>query len=136
MERGSDKHSPRLDDEMEHEVRGLLQGNGGGRVEEFRDPEPSGEDEPAVSYAPEGDLHGGTPDGMTEADVERRAELARFLRPSSFPAVREILIGDAMDDGAPAWVVTELKRLPSGREYANVGDVWRTLGHGAEERRQ
>src|SRR4051812_27143030 len=52
MDRGSNKHSPRVDDEMAHEVRGNLQGVAGGRIEEWKTPEPSGEDQPEVSLVP------------------------------------------------------------------------------------
>ena len=47
MERGSDKHSPRIDDEMHHEVRSLEQGAPvEARVEEFREQEGPGDDQP------------------------------------------------------------------------------------------
>ena len=64
MERGSSKHGPRLDNEMEHEVRGMLQGKpgSGGRVEEWHDPEPSGEDQPGTAelIEPDRDRPAGT----------------------------------------------------------------------------
>ena len=47
MDRGSSKHGPRLDTEMEREVRGQLQGAGaGGRAEEWHETEPIDIDEP------------------------------------------------------------------------------------------
>src|SRR5438105_6153729 len=91
MERGSSKHGPRLDDELEHEVRGLLQGqNTEGRVEEWHDPEPSGEDQPVVGEYPDSgdDLPGGAPAGITAAEADRRAYFASFLSRSLFPADR------------------------------------------------
>ena len=43
MERGSDKHSPRLDDELDHETRSLQQGAPvESRVEEHREQEGPG----------------------------------------------------------------------------------------------
>ncbi|MEW6471207.1 MAG: hypothetical protein AB1679_02965 [Actinomycetota bacterium] len=47
MERGSDKHSPRLDEAMDEETRSMTQGSPiESRSEEARMKEPSGEDEP------------------------------------------------------------------------------------------
>jgi hypothetical protein len=48
MERGSDKHSPRVDDEMERETRSMTQGSPvEARSEESRMKEPPGDGEPA-----------------------------------------------------------------------------------------
>ena len=47
MERGSAKHSPRLDDEMEKEVSSILRGAPiEARSQESRMKEPAGDDEP------------------------------------------------------------------------------------------
>ena len=47
MDRGSDKHSPRLDDEMEQETRSMTQGSPiEARAREERMKEPAGDDEP------------------------------------------------------------------------------------------
>jgi hypothetical protein len=47
LERGSDKHSPRIDEELDHETRSLQQGAPiESRVEEFREQEGPGEDQP------------------------------------------------------------------------------------------
>jgi hypothetical protein len=48
MYRESDRHSPREDDELKAEMRGMLQGNGPSRAEEWRDPEPPADDDPDV----------------------------------------------------------------------------------------
>jgi hypothetical protein len=47
VERGSDKHSPRQDDELKSELAGLI-GAAGGHREEWRDPEPPADDDPPV----------------------------------------------------------------------------------------
>lgn len=137
MERGSDKHGPRVDDALAQEVEDLVRAGKETHAEEWKSAEPSGEDQPEVDLAPESTLHGGVPEGMSEEDVTGRTELARWLGRGVFPAVREVLIDRVMDAGAPDDVVAEVKRLPSGREFANVGDVWRTLhggGHVEEHR--
>jgi hypothetical protein len=44
-ERGSTKHSPRIDDELEQETRGMTQGHAGAvHVESFRETEPLPDD--------------------------------------------------------------------------------------------
>ncbi len=127
MERGSDKHGSRVDDELAHEVSGMVHGARETRAEEWRSAEPAGEDQPEATLGAEGALMGGTPPGMTADDVEARSELAQWLGRATFPAVRELLVEHVMDAGAPDRVVEEVRALPAGREYANAGDVWRTL---------
>lgn len=139
MQRG-DKHGPRLDDAMAGETEAISRGGHTGRAEESREPEPSGEGQPDVDYAPDTTLSGGTPDGMTPADVEGRAELARFVRPSAFPATAADLARVAREEGATDRVLGELERLRSGsggaeRRFENVQDVWQALGHGVETHR-
>ena len=135
MQRGSDKHSPRVDEQMKGEVGGLITSGRDTHAEEWKTPEPAGEDQPDVDLVPDGTLVGGVPAGMTETDVEGRTELARHLHRSVFPAVREVLIDDVMNSDAPDRIVDMIKALPSGREFVNVQDVWATLGGGVEERR-
>ena len=132
MERGSDKHSARLDDALEGETRGLVTSGRDTHAEEWKSAEPSGEDQPDVDLAPDSTLVGGTPPGMSEADVEARSELATYLHPSAFPGVREMLLDEAERNNAPDAIMARLRDLPAGREYANFGEVWRAL-HGSTE---
>ncbi len=127
MERGSDKHSRRLDDAMKGETAGMMAGNHDSRVEEWRSAEPSGDDQPAVGLGGDTVLEGGVPAGMDQEDVELRSELASWLGRASFPAVRELLLGHVIDEGAPDRVIELVRRLPAGREFANTGDAWRAL---------
>ncbi len=136
MERGNTKHSARRDEEMEHEVRGELQGNPvSPRAEEWHQPEPSGEDQPDIDRIPDASPVGGTPEGMTEADVAGRNELASHLRYTEFPADRERLLTVATEMQAPDRVIAELSRLPDNQTFENVTDVWEVLGHGRERGR-
>jgi hypothetical protein len=91
-ERGSDKHGPRLDDDL-HDAASL-------------------------------DLD----------DAEARADLARFLNPSTFPADREALLADATGNQASAQVVERIQALPAGRTFQNVQEVWVALGGMVEHR--
>jgi hypothetical protein len=129
MEAGSTKHGPHVDDELKRETLGLVQGGRATHAEEWRDPEPPGEDQPGDPV-----LVGGTPPGLRPEEVEARSELARYLIPSLFPAVGQVLMEAAAGNQAPQSVLDRLRGLPTGKEYANVADVWRSLGGGAEVR--
>src|SRR5215813_10001229 len=99
MDRGSDKHGPRVDEELEQETRGLTQGGPtDSRAEDWHEPEPSGEDEPLVSLDPEQpaeEMADEAPGTVSEADRDDRATMASYLRRSVFPAKRDELIKDA-----------------------------------------
>lgn len=133
MERGSDKHSPRVDEELDQETRSLQQGAPvESRVEEHREQEGPGEDQPT----PDARLTGGraTAASLDLDDAETRADIARFLTPSTFPADRDTLLGDARSNQAPAEVLERLQALPAARTYENVQDVWGALGGTVEHR--
>lgn len=54
-ERGSDKHGPRIDDQMKSEVDGVLKGGHPTRAEESHEPEPMVDDEGVPATDPEAD---------------------------------------------------------------------------------
>ena len=135
VERGSDKHGPRLDDAMSGEVEGTIRSGHGTRGEQWREPEPSGEGQPDVDLAPEETLSGGTPEGMTTEDVEERSRLAQYLVGARYPATAAALRDLAAANHAPDVVREVLDRLPYDRDYANVNDVWTAAGGGEEEKR-
>jgi hypothetical protein len=128
----STKHNPRVDDELEHEIQGMLRGNHTTRAEEWRDPEPVAEGEPDIDAAPAGTLVGGTPVGMDADAVAARSELARWLDRADFPSTGPQLVEAARDHRAPDAVVAELERLPAGDTYERIGDVVRALGYPTE----
>ncbi|MGY1610209.1 MULTISPECIES: DUF2795 domain-containing protein [unclassified Geodermatophilus] len=128
----SNKHNPRLDEELEHEIQGMLKANHATRSEEFREVEPVAEGEPDIDADPEGTLVGGVPVGMTEDAVVARAELARWLVRADFPADGPGLVEAALDHRAPDAVVAELERLPEGQTFERIGDVARALGYPTE----
>ena len=51
MDRGSDKVSPREDEQRKHEVEGLIRSGRTTHAEEWKDPEPIGEDQPDADLA-------------------------------------------------------------------------------------
>jgi hypothetical protein len=128
----STKHSPRVDEELEHDIQGMLRGGHATRAEEWRDPEPTAEGDPDIDTAPNGTLVGGTPVGMDADAVERRAELARWLDRADFPSTGPQLVEAARDHRAPDAVAAELMRLPEGETYERIGDVVRALGYPTE----
>ena len=131
MERGSDKHSPRVDEELEHETQSLEQGAPvESRVEEHREQEGPGDDQPTPSAL----LTGGRTGSLDLDDAEARADIARFINPGTFPTDREGLLGSAEANNAPDAVLERLRALPGGRTYQGMPDVWAALGGTVEHR--
>jgi hypothetical protein len=133
LERGSDKHSPRIDEALDHDTRSLQQGAPvESRVEEHREQEGPGDGQPT----PDARLAGGraTAGSLDLDDAETRADIARYLTPSAFPADRAALLADAEANQAPEAVLERLQALPGGRAYENVQDVWSALGGTVEHR--
>jgi hypothetical protein len=128
----STKHSPRVDEELEHEIQGMLKGEHATRAEEWREVEPVAEGEPDLTADPAGTLVGGTPVGMDANAVVARAELARWLDRADYPNTGPGLVEAALDHRAPDAVVDELRRLPEGETYERIGDVVRALGYPTE----
>ena len=128
----STKHNPRLDEELEHEIQGMLKGERATRAEEWREVEPQAEGDPDIDRSPDSTLVGGVPVGMTEDAVVARAELARWLDRADFPSDGPALVEAALDHRAPDAVVDELRRLPEGETYERIGDVVRALGYPTE----
>ncbi|MFC6883197.1 DUF2795 domain-containing protein [Actinomadura yumaensis] len=137
----SDKHGPRLDDEMEHETEGLVRGGHATHAEEWNETEPASAGTPWDPTAPQdptvpsSSRQEGSPPGMSAADVEERSALARLLAGVSYPATPATLVehvAGAAD--TPDGAVAALETLPD-REYENVADVAEELGYGREDRR-
>jgi hypothetical protein len=129
----STKHNPRLDEELEHEIQGMLKSEHATRSHEWREVEPIAEGDPDITANPAGTLVGGTPVGMTQDAVVARAELARWLDRADFPSTGPNLVEAALDHRAPDAVVNELQKLPDdGATYERIGDVVRALGYPTE----
>lgn len=135
MERGNSKHGPRVDEEMSREVSGTVQGTAGSRAEEWRTPEPAGEDQPEATTVPTGDTRAGTPRGMSTDDVEQRSRMGRFISLSALPGDRVALRRNAEENEAPADILAQLDRLPAEVEYQTVSEVWAALGNSNETQR-
>src|SRR5438270_7523859 len=123
MERRSDRHAPRVDDALAHDTNSMTTGSPvEARSDEVREQEGPGEGEPTPGASP------------AAGPPERRAEIARHLEPSLFPADRDQLVADAESLRAPGEVVALLSRLPE-RTYRTLEEVWEALGGTPETRR-
>ena len=127
MDRESNKHSPRVDDALAHDVDSLLHG----AAEESRAQEGRLQEDPAVGPGRRFDEPLPRMD-LTDADVEKRAELSRHLAAAHFPARRDELVATAEDDHAPDDVVRALRQLPADEEYQTVQAVWKAMGGNVE----
>ena len=76
-----------------------------------------------------------TPSGTDQGDIERRAALAEALGKEVWPADRDTLVAKAEEANVSDRVLADLRRLPSGQQFANVQDVARALGIGTEQER-
>jgi hypothetical protein len=132
MSERSTKHSPRVDEELEHEMQGMLRGEGANRAEEWREVEPQAEGDPDIDRVPDGSFTGGTPVGTDPDAVTARAELARWLDRADYPNTGAGLAEAARNHQAPDAVVAEFERLPEGDSYERIGDVVRALGYPTE----
>lgn len=133
MDRGSDKHGPRLDEQQKQETEGLVRGGGTSRAQEWKEPEPmpaAGEQEPR-KYAPGHEP--GTAKGIDAYGVELRSDMARWVPDSIFPAGREELVRQAERPEVPDAVARALEKVPEG-QYRNIGEVAEALGLGVERR--
>lgn len=136
MERGSSKHSARADEQLEHEVEGMMTAERPTRAEEWKEAEPAGEDQPDPGRLEVTDEHQpAVPDGMTPEGVELRSQIAMALPRSVFPADGPGLLAHLVDGNAPDRLRQLLAQLPSGETYHQVGDVVRALGLHEEEHR-
>ena len=133
MERGSDKHSARMDDALEHEVRGMMTAGRDTHAEDWKSAEPSGEDQPAVDLSADGSLHGGVPDGMTEADVEDRSTIAQYLGKEVWPATGAQLLAVAQSRQAPDRIVQLLRTCRADHSYTNLQEAWADISGGHVE---
>ena len=127
MERGSDKHSARIDEAQKHDTYSITPGGTESRAEEFREQEGPGEGEPTPDARISGDRGSASEDLLSYDEVEDRTEIARHLQPSVFPADRDRLLASAEELHAPVAVLDRLRSLPDGT-FEHFEAVWEALG--------
>jgi hypothetical protein len=127
VERGSDKHSPMLDEALKHETESLRRGAPTeARSAEFREQEgpADGEPTPDARIRSTEAIPGA---GLSLDDLNGRTDLARYLEHRQFPARPDELAAHARDRYAPDSVVAQLQQAPD-RLYETVSEVWAALG--------
>jgi Protein of unknown function (DUF2795) len=130
MQRGSDRLSVHRDDEMKHELQGLLRSGHPTRVEEWHDPEPTADDDPVIAGGP-------VAPGRSPIRVETvRYEFARILGRTSFPAGPRELIDTLRAKHAPDGLVEPLERLPKKARYASAHELAEAVVRTAERTRE
>ncbi len=134
LQASSGKVSAMQDDRLKAATEGMVRANRSTHAQEWKDPEPSGEDQPDVDHMPHGTMVGGMPDGMNAADVEERSQLASYLG-RVYPADSDALLEAARRNNASDNWLNELAGLPEGQQFENVQEVWAALGRGVEEHR-
>ena len=134
MERGSDKHGSRLDEDLKQATRSVVQGSTEARADENREQEGPADGEPTPDARVAGGLRQSDGAFPTDDELEARTDLARHLDPSVFPADRGTLVTSAQRNFAPDWVVEALGALSPDETYANTEAVWEALGGSREER--
>lgn len=137
MERGSDKHGPRLDEQLEHDVRSMLQGQPvESRASEAREQEGPGDDDPVPDMRLAGERGFDEPGArLRDAEIEERSDLARRIQGAVFPADRRALIASAEAMQAPPGLIDRLSQLPADEVYPTTEAVWEALGGRREPRR-
>ncbi|OII62486.1 DUF2795 domain-containing protein [Streptomyces sp. CC53] len=121
MQRGSDRLSRHHDDEMKHQLQGLLRSGHPTRVEEWHDPEPTADDDPELA------MGGRVPSDTFEA---LRLELARHLARTPFPAHRGDLLRILRERHAPDPLRERVESLPGDHTYRSVQEVAKALHRG------
>ncbi|MGW3568198.1 DUF2795 domain-containing protein [Streptomyces sp. NPDC000941] len=122
MQRGSNRMSAHKDDELKHELQELMRSGRPTRVDEWHDPEPGADDDPAVATGPVPPIGG---IGESEA---LRFELARHVGRTPFPAKRGALLHALHAAHAPDRLTELVAQLPEDRTYRTVQEVVSGLG--------
>jgi hypothetical protein len=125
------KISPRLDEELKHELGSLTHGAGvdartrdGYRDQVDLEPTPNRAERPDIPPPPG--------EKLSPHDAEQRAELARVITEVHFPTTRGPMVAAAEHNHAPGVLVNALRSLPDDRHYENVQAVWVALGGATE----
>lgn len=126
MERGSAKHSPRVDDELDHEVAPLTHGAPDESRTEPRLQEAGGDDDPGLAVRR--DVGGSDGTVLDDAVLDFRARLAASIPPSTFPANAAALQEAAREQNAAPDVLDALGAVSTDRVYEAFGELWDDLG--------
>lgn len=123
MTEWSDKHAPRLDEELQQDEQG---GRTAGLIEDGID----------VGSSERPDVPLESDSAIEPGEADQRTRLAQLLEPSVFPAQRGALLADAQRNGtADDEDLYELLRgLPGDETFTTFGEAWTALGGHLEHR--
>jgi Protein of unknown function (DUF2795) len=133
MSESSSTHGPRQDDALKRETRSEVQAGRATRSEEWREPEPPGEDQPDATWAPAGQPGSAPPAEDFEA-IQLRSDLARHLDAAAFPAGRGHLVETLAAHHAPQRLLDIVAGLPEDARFANLHELLTALGLPIESR--
>ncbi|WP_458246454.1 DUF2795 domain-containing protein [Streptomyces sp. MAI_2237] len=129
MQRGSNRLSVHRDEEMKHELQGLLRSGHPTRTEEWHDPEPTADDDPEIAGGP-------IAPGGSASLTAIRTELARHLNRHTFPAGPRDLARAMRRAHAPDALVEPVERLPRTAHYTTIQHLAEALVESGRERRE
>ncbi|WP_267243308.1 DUF2795 domain-containing protein [Streptomyces sp. PR69] len=121
MQRGSNRLSVHKDEEMKHELQGLLRSGHPTRAEEWHDVEPAADDDPDIASGPIGAWEFLQPAHTLET------ELGRHLGRTAFPATRVDLVRILTERHAPDRLIRMVNALPAQGSYTSAAEIIRTL---------
>ena len=131
MSEEASKHSPRIDELLQHETASLL----GGAPDEGRDEgrlqQASGPGEPDLAL-PDRSLPGDPADRLAEDELDRRARLAAAVAPAHFPATSRDLAEVAEAEHLATDLLDELRALDPDQSFETVQEVWLAIGGSVE----
>jgi len=129
MQRGSDRLSVHRDEEMKHELQGLLRSGHPTRTEEWHDPEPTADDDLEVAGGP-------VAPGRSRASLAAvRTELARHLNRHVFPAGPRDLGRALRRAYAPDTLLEPVEQLPRTARYHTVQELAEAVVESGREQR-
>ncbi|MCX4885003.1 MULTISPECIES: DUF2795 domain-containing protein [unclassified Streptomyces] len=129
MQRGSDRMSAHRDEEMKHELQGLLRSGHPTRTEEWHDPEPTADDDPEIAGGP-------IAPGRSRASLAAvRTELTRYLSRHAFPANPHELARALRRAYAPDALIEPVEHLPRATRFTTVQQLAEALVEAGQKRR-
>lgn len=127
-DRGSDKHGPRIDEELAEAARPMEQGGpSDARAEEDRQQEAPDDFDPVPDSRVGRAAEGSPVPEIADDPKEAKREIAASLEPSIFPASRAEVLESAETNHAREPVIRALAALPPGETWGGIEDLWRAL---------
>ncbi|HEY2505339.1 MAG TPA: DUF2795 domain-containing protein [Streptosporangiaceae bacterium] len=134
MNSGGTTHGPQRDDVLKREVASEIRANRATSTQEWREPEPPGDDQPEATPILAGRPWAAAGSGPDPDGVQLRSDLAVHLNRAIFPADRSTLLQALGAHYAPQHLLDVVATLPSGRVWHRITEVLEDLGVPVESR--